>query len=46
MKTNGAVLCGTNQNWQVEEVELDGPQEHEVPGKTQCQRYVTPTITW
>jgi S-(hydroxymethyl)glutathione dehydrogenase/alcohol dehydrogenase len=30
MKMNGAVLWGVNQEWSVEEVELDGPQEGEV----------------
>ena len=30
MKTKAAVLWGLNEKWQVEEVELDGPKEHEV----------------
>src|SRR6266566_246021 len=30
MKTKAAGLWGLNEKWQVEEVELDGPKEHEV----------------
>jgi S-(hydroxymethyl)glutathione dehydrogenase/alcohol dehydrogenase len=30
MKTKAAVLWGTNEKWQVEELELDGPNENEV----------------
>src|SRR5215472_12353315 len=30
MKTKAAVLWGLNEKWQVEEVELDDPKEHEV----------------
>ncbi len=30
MKNSAAVLWGVGQDWSVEEVELDGPREHEV----------------
>jgi Zn-dependent alcohol dehydrogenase len=30
MKTKAAILWGRNQKWEVEEVELDGPNEAEV----------------
>jgi Zn-dependent alcohol dehydrogenase len=30
MKTNAAVLWGINEDWSIEEVELDGPKEGEV----------------
>ena len=30
MKTKAAVLWGLHEKWQVEEVELDDPKEHEV----------------
>ena len=42
MKTKAAVLWGLHQKWEVEEVDLDGPEENEVLVKLTC---VTPTTT-